>query len=97
MEKIYRNYDEKFVAGVVLYLKAADSILYKESAYTNKVSKTELINLFKKGLVIVNDGTDLVRPTSLTISTNYAAVSHTTVGASDKAVKTSFYSDGYTG
>lgn len=96
MEKISAKYDEKFVKGAVLYYKSADSILYYESAFTNKVSKADLVNLFKKGLVIVNDGTDLVRPVKLSVSTNYAAVSYVNVASSTASV-VNFYSDGYTG
>ena len=98
MEKIFEHANEQHIRAGVVYFNSADSILYFDSAKTegNEVTKTELINLFKKGILVVNDGTNFVRPTVLTVSTNYAAVTHTTVGASDKAVATSFYSKGYT-
>lgn len=100
--KIFADSEEKFLTGIVLYANSTDGILYydydstADTAYTNKVSKADLINLFKKGAVIVDDGSNLVRPTVLTVSTNYATVTHTTVGASDIAVATAFHSDGYT-
>lgn len=97
MERFYEKANEQHVRGAVLYFKAADGILYYDSDTTEgqEVSKADLINLFNKGLVIVNDGSGFVRPTVLTVSTNYATVTHTTVGASDKAVATSFNSAGY--
>ena len=98
MTNIFARAWQKNLKGVVLYLKAADGILYYtkvSTTYSNPVSKAELIDLFQKGLVVVDTGSGQVRPTALTVSTNYAAVSHTTVGASDKAVATSYYSDGY--
>lgn len=95
MEKIFGVAKEKYLRGVVLYFKSADSILYYESTFKNKVAKADLVNMFNKGTLVVNDGTNFVRPTVLTVSDNYAAVTHTTVGASDKAVATSFYSEGY--
>ena len=99
MKKVFADSEEKYLKGGVVYLKAADGILYKDfdgtSTYSNAVEKAELIDMFNKGILIVDDGTGYVRPTVLTISTNYAYVTHTTVGASDKAVATSFYSKGY--
>ena len=97
MEKIFEHANEQHIRACVVYFNSIDSILYFDSAKTegNEVTKTELIDLFKKGILVVNDGTNFVRPTVLTVSTNYAAVTHTTVGASDNAVATSFYSKGY--
>lgn len=100
MKKFFADSEEKYLKGVVVYLKAADGILYKDynsttTTYSNAVKKAELIALFNKGLLIVDNGSGFVRPTVLTVSTNYAYVTHTTVGASDKAVATSFYSEGY--
>lgn len=99
MEKIFEKANDQHVRAGIVYFKAADSLLYYDSDFTDtkKVSKSDLIDLFNKGILVVNDGTNVVRPTVLAISTNYASVTHTTVGASDKAVATTFYSDGYTG
>ena len=95
MTNIFARSNEQYLNGVVFYLKAADVILYKESTYTNKVSKEELANAFRKGILIVDDGTNIVRPDGCTLGDTYTTVFYTTVGASDKAVKTCFYSDGY--
>lgn len=99
MEKVFEHANDQHIRAGIVYFKSADSLLYYDSEFTtgNTVSKAELVNLFKKGILVVDDGTSLVRPTVLTVSTNYAAVTHTTVGASDKAVATTFYSAGYSG
>lgn len=103
MPYFYADSEEKYVKGVVLFHKAADGILYKNlnsGTYSDAVSAAELGELFAKGLLVVNDGTNLVRPTSYTENktgtvVNYSYVAYTTVGTSDKAVATAFYSAGY--
>lgn len=98
---IYPDAHEKLEVAQVVYLKAADSILYADldgSTYKNAIKKDELINLFKKGLILVDDGTNFVRPTMLTVSSDYAAVSYVSVTTSESgsaAAVTSFYSEGY--
>lgn len=102
MDKIFEHANEQHIRAGVVYYKSTDGLLYFDSAKTagKEVTMDELINLFKKGILVVDDGTSLVRPTTLTVHetssvADYAYVTHTTVGASDKAVATSFYSKGY--
>jgi hypothetical protein len=100
MKKVFADSEEKYLMGVVVYAKAADSILYADlntttSTYSNPLEKADLIDLFNKGLLIVDTGSGFVRPTTLAVSTNYATVAHTTVGASDKAVSTVYGSKNY--
>lgn len=102
MKKIFGTANEKYLRAGIVYFNSTDSILYHnydasaDTKYTNAVTKDELINLFNKGILVVDNGSNFVRPTVLTVATAYAGVSHTTVGASDKAVATSYYSKGYT-
>lgn len=93
MTNIYATYPEKFLKAVVAY--ASSSILYKEAAHTNALSPEEVANLFKKGLLLISDSSNYIRPTKLVVGENYATVSYITVGASDIAVETKYYSDGY--
>lgn len=104
MKKIFEHANEQHIRAGVVYFNSVDSILYYDANKTagNKVTMADLVNMFKKGILVVDDGTGLVRPTTLTVHKtgtveDYAYVTHTTVGASDKAVATSFYSDGYSG
>lgn len=104
MNKIFANSEEKYLKSGVLYFKAADSILYHKlsgSTYSDPVSADELANMFMKGLLVIDTGSAKVRPTEFAYHTgldskiDYSYVQYTTVGASDKAVATKFYSNGY--
>lgn len=103
--KLFGTANEKYLRAVTVYFNSTDSILYynynstAETQFTNAVSKNELVNMFNKGILVVDTGSALVRPTVLTIDTKYAAVSHTTVTTAETVVTpvvTTYYSDGYT-
>lgn len=104
MANYFANSEEKYLKAHVLYFKSADGILYHEknnTTYTNAVSVAELKNLFEKGILVVDTGSGLVRPTAYSehvtgTTVDYAIVTHTTVGTSSAAVATSYYSAGYT-
>ena len=97
MTKIFEHANEQHVRAGVVYFNSVDGIVYTNSAKTEgkEVTKDELINLFNKGILVVDTGSAFVRPTTLTVSDNFATASYTTVGASDIAVETKFYSKGY--
>lgn len=103
MTKIFGDACDKYVEAVTLYYKSADGKLYTKktgSTYSDAITAAELKNLFAKGLVLVDDGSKLIRPTTFTEHTasgkvDYAYVTHTTVGSSNTAVATSYYSAGY--
>lgn len=52
MNKIYKDYDEKYVATTIVYADADDGNVFYDSAKTNKIPKDELKNLFLKGMTI---------------------------------------------
>ena len=58
MVRIYDQAKDVNVATYVLYAKTADKKLYLEPSYTTKVSKAELEDAFKKGRLLVFDGTN---------------------------------------
>lgn len=58
MERIYDQAKDVHVATYVLYAKTADKKLYLEPSYTTKVSKAELEDAFKKGRLLIFDGTN---------------------------------------
>lgn len=94
MKKIYAKSEEKWMKAYVLYPDASGYLCVDADA-TVKITKAELINAFKKGM-IVDAGTDgMFKPTMLAVDTNYAAVSLIVMGTSVAEAKT-FYSDGYT-
>ena len=58
MERIYDQAKDIHVATYVLYAKTADKKLYLESSYTTQVTKAELEDAFKKGRLLIFDGTN---------------------------------------
>lgn len=72
--KLWATSQEDKCKAVVLYENTSTHVLYRESAKTNAVAKDDLINLFKKGLVVVDDGTSFYRPTELTVGSTKATV-----------------------
>lgn len=62
------NSEEKYLRSVVVYGKVADHKLYKTlsgSTYSDQLSKAELEDLFIKGLIIIDDGTNKLIPVEL--------------------------------
>lgn len=62
MNKIYENYTDQHVCGVIVYGKTADHKLYGDSAYSETLTATVIGEAFKKGVLIVYDGTSYLRP-----------------------------------
>lgn len=64
--EVYAGYPEKFVKSTIIYASLVTNLLYFSKDMTPKdlVSKRELENLFKKGLLI-DDGQNLYRPIKL--------------------------------
>ncbi len=52
-ENIYAKVDEKFVKTVVLYANGSKALFYDKEAKTDKVAKTDLQELFVKGVTVV--------------------------------------------
>lgn len=52
-EVIYATADEKFVKTVVLYADGSKALFYDKKAKTDKVAKTDLQELFTKGVMVV--------------------------------------------
>lgn len=94
MLKIFAKSEEKFLKAGIVH---ADStgILYHETAKTNKVNAAEVAELFKKGLLVVDDGTNMYRPTMLTVGDTYTTVTVCMKSGSSAAANVNFYSDGY--
>lgn len=62
-DQIFDDAVDKNVAGVIVYLKAADSKLYYNldgTTYSNEVPSTDLKNLFFKG-AMVDNGTGIYK------------------------------------
>lgn len=56
-KNIYANEDEKYVVTTVLYANASKALFYDKAAKTDKVAKTDLEELFLKGVTVHMSGT----------------------------------------
>lgn len=65
METIYEGYGEQHVRAVIAYGKAADHKLYADAKYTTELTKAVVVDAFKKGMLIVHDGINFLRPVKL--------------------------------
>lgn len=81
MKVIHETYDEQHVKGVVVYGKTADHKLYEDAAFTVEAMQAEVVSLFEKNLLLINDGTNLLKPVALT-----SAKAVVTVMAGESAV-----------
>ena len=60
--KIYEGYSDQHIRAVIAYGKAADHKLYADSAHTVTMPDNVIADAFKKGMLLVDDGTNLLRP-----------------------------------
>lgn len=65
MEKIFQEAKDKYVTGIVVYGKAADSKLYTDAEYSEQVEQAVVEDAFFKGVLIVKVGTSFFRPIKL--------------------------------
>nr|DAF88765.1 MAG TPA: hypothetical protein [Siphoviridae sp. ctXWf36] len=62
MIKVSEIYDDQHIRTVILYGKTADHKLYADEKYTFKVAADFIESAFKKGMLLVSDGTSMLRP-----------------------------------
>lgn len=91
MEKIWNDADDKNVATVILYADKDDGNVFFDSAKKNGVSKDELANLFKKGVLVSLSGV-LYMPISYKESSGAGVIS-----VSDDGTAYVFYSKEHSG
>lgn len=65
MKPIYENASDLHVRSNLVYAKAADKKLYYEAAYTNQVTKADLVDAFTKGTLLIVSGDDYLKPIEL--------------------------------
>lgn len=56
MNKIFAESEEKYLKAVLVFGKTSDSYAYADSEFTTKISKDQLLNSAKKGLVVFYKG-----------------------------------------
>ena len=65
MDKVWKRLEDVNVMSVVAYGKKADSKLYYEPEYKTQVTQSEAKAAFERGMLIINDGTNLLSPVSM--------------------------------
>lgn len=65
LTKIYDQAKDMNVANFIAYGKTTDKKLYYEASYKNQVESEDVIDAFKKGRLIIFDGTNYLLPISL--------------------------------
>lgn len=68
MIKVSEIYDDQHIRTVILYGKTADHKLYADEKYTVKVAADFIESVFKKGMLLISDGTSMLRPVKFAAS-----------------------------
>lgn len=69
MKKIFIDAEEKFLGGVVVY-GHSDNKLYTDSTHKVVILNDEAVNLFNKGLLLIDDGTTVYKPVAIKKNSN---------------------------
>lgn len=79
-DTVYADAEEKYMKAVVLYSKASDNYVYKKAtaAEGDKIDKDTLLELCKKGVLVLLDGVYYV-PSQFADKTTHTTL---TIGAS---------------
>lgn len=72
--KNYANSEEKYLKSNVVYADADDGYLFSDSAKSVKLTKDEALNLFMKGLMLINYSDEYYHPAHLKIDGEAALV-----------------------
>ena len=62
LTKFYDQAKDQHVANFIVYGKTGDKKVYYESSYTTQVASADLEDAFKKGRLLVFDGTNYLVP-----------------------------------
>lgn len=87
MTKVFEDANDQHVRNVIFYGKAADHKLYHEAGYTNQITATELADAFKKGMVLVFDGTNYLVPVAFASGKVTTMSGTTTVAGTEWSAK----------
>ena len=62
LKPIYIDGNDKHVGKYVVFGKAADSKIYVDADFSEQVAAADALEAFKKGLLLVQVGTDVFEP-----------------------------------
>lgn len=69
MNPIYEDAVDSNVRAYVVYGKTADKKLYLEADFKTQATKAEVEDAFKKGMLLVIDGSTTLKPVAMTGTT----------------------------
>lgn len=80
MSKIFANSEEKYVANYMLFADASHLFAFVDAEMTKKATKSEVVNMFKKGVAVDYAG-KLYAPVACDASSDVAKLTLATVGS----------------
>lgn len=87
MTKVFEDTNDLHVRSLIFYGKTADHKLYRESTYKTQITSDELADAFKKGMVLVFDGTNYLVPVAFTAAKVITMSGTTSVTGTEWAAK----------
>ena len=87
MTKVFEDTNDLHVRSLIFYGKTADRKLYRESTYKTQITSDELVDAFKKGMVLVFDGTNYLVPVAFTAAKVITMSGTTSVTGTEWAAK----------
>ena len=87
MTRIYEDANDQHVRKIVFFGKTADHKLYDGSDYKKQITQKELEDAFKKGMLLIYDGTSYMNAVSITANKALTVAGTTTVAGTEWAAK----------
>ena len=92
MNKIFADSEEKYLMGVVLYAGSDNVLRYTSAESEDKVLTDDLVNLYNKGLVKIEDSSEnILTPVACAVSAGVATLTCVT-GTGSTATFTAYKS-----
>lgn len=87
MTKVFEDTNDLHVRSLIFYGNTADHKLYRESTYKTQITSDELADAFKKGMVLVFNGTNYLVPVAFTAAKVITMYGTTSVTGTEWAAK----------
>lgn len=85
MENIYENFNDVHVRLRKIYVKASDEYAYADEKFTATIKATELLDLFHKGVVIVDASGNEYVPVKGVLTSDVTTLTYLTVTTSNSS------------
>lgn len=78
LEQIFEQAKDLHVVATKVFAKASDTKAYKDAAYTEQFTTSELTEAFIKGALVIS-GDNMYQPAGLVVASSVATLSYVTV------------------